>query len=82
MSIRVLIADDHPVVRDGLRLAIERSGKDIVIAGEASDGMEALKMAGTKPPDVFILDITMPNLNGIETARELLRRSRERRSSC
>ena len=74
MSIRVVIADDHPVVRDGLRLTIERSGKDIVVVGEASDGMEVLKI--TEPADVFILDITMPNMNGIETARELLKRSR------
>ena len=74
--IRVVIADDHPVVRDGLRLTIERSGKAIVVVGEASDGMEVLKTARTKPADVFVLDITMPNLNGIETARELLKRSR------
>ena len=75
MSIRVLIADDHPVVRDGLRMTIERSGKDIVVVGEASDGMEVLKAVRTRPADVFILDITMPNLNGIEAARELLKRS-------
>lgn len=75
MSIRVLIADDHPVVRDGLRLTIERSGRDIVVAGEAADGMEVLKMAGTRPADVYLLDITMPRLNGIDTARELIRRS-------
>jgi DNA-binding NarL/FixJ family response regulator len=74
MSIRVVIADDHPVVRDGLRLAIERRGKEVVIAAEAADGMEVLRIAGTKPPDVFILDITMPKMNGIETARELLLR--------
>ncbi|MCX6546387.1 MAG: response regulator transcription factor [Acidobacteria bacterium] len=75
MSIRVIIADDHPVVRDGLRLTIERSGAEIVVVGEASDGMEVLKMVRTKAADVFILDITMPNMNGIETARELLRQS-------
>jgi len=75
MSIRVIIADDHPVVRDGLRLTIERSTKDIVVVGEASDGMEVLRMARTTPTDVYILDITMPNMNGIETARELLKRS-------
>lgn len=74
MSIRVLIADDHPVVRDGLRFTIERSGKDITVVGEASDGMEVLKLARTNLADVFILDITMPNLNGIETAREVLKR--------
>jgi DNA-binding NarL/FixJ family response regulator len=75
MSIRVVIADDHPVVRDGLRLTIERSGRDIVVAAEASNGMEVLKMARTRPADVYILDITMPNMNGIETTRELLKRS-------
>jgi DNA-binding NarL/FixJ family response regulator len=74
MSIRLFIADDHPIVRDGLRLTIERSRADIVIVGEASDGMEVLKMAATTPADVYILDITMPNLNGIETTRELIRR--------
>src|SRR3990172_7423057 len=75
MPIRVLIADDHPVVRDGLRLTIERSGKDIAVVGEAADGLEVLKALGTRPADVYILDITMPNMNGIETARELLKRS-------
>ena len=75
MSIRIFIADDHPVVRDGLRLTIERSGKDIVTVGEVSDGMEVLKMARTRPADVYILDVTMPNLNGIETARELLKKT-------
>jgi DNA-binding NarL/FixJ family response regulator len=74
MSIRVVIADDHPVVRDGLRLAIERRGKGIEVAAEAADGMEALEIAERNPPHVFILDITMPRMNGIETARELIRR--------
>ncbi|MFH1022181.1 MAG: response regulator transcription factor [Planctomycetota bacterium] len=74
MSIRVLIADDHPVVRDGLRMVIERSGKDITIVDDVSDGMEVLKTARTNPADVYILDITMPNMNGIETARELLKK--------
>jgi DNA-binding NarL/FixJ family response regulator len=75
MSIRVVIADDHPVVRDGLRVAIERGGTDIAIVGEACDGMGVLEIARKKPADVFILDITMPILNGIETTRELLKRS-------
>jgi DNA-binding NarL/FixJ family response regulator len=73
MSIRVVIADDHPVVRDGLQMAIQRSAKDVIVAGEASDGNGVLKIAGTMPVDVFILDITMPNLNGIETTRQLLK---------
>lgn len=75
MSIRLVIADDHPVVRDGLRLTIERSGRDIRIVGEANDGLEVLKLASSTAVDVFLLDITMPHQNGIETTRELLRRS-------
>lgn len=75
MSIRVLIADDHPVVRDGLRLTLERSEPDIVVVGEAADGVEVLTLAQTVPVDVFVLDVTMPNLNGIETARELRKRN-------
>ena len=73
MKIRVVIADDHPLVLDGLRMAIARSGKDIVIDAEAADGKEVLQLARTNPADVFILDIMMPGLNGIETTRELLK---------
>lgn len=74
MSIRVLIADDHPLVRDGLRFSIERSGRNIEVVGEASDGLEVLKTATKQPVDVFILDITMPRLNGLDAARELIKR--------
>ena len=73
MKIRVIIADDHPVVREGLRMAIERCGKDVEIVGEASDGLEVLKLARMQPIDVYILDVTMPKMNGIETTRELHR---------
>jgi two-component system NarL family response regulator len=73
MSIRVLIADDHPLVRDGLRFSIERSRRDIEIVGEAANGVEVLQMAEKFPTDIFILDITMPRLNGLDTARELIR---------
>jgi DNA-binding NarL/FixJ family response regulator len=75
MSIRVVIADDHPVVREGLRLKIESGGKDIAVVGEASDGQEVLEIVKTRPADVAILDIVMPNMNGIETAKELVKRS-------
>ncbi len=74
MSIRVLIADDHPVVRDGLRFSIERGDSGIEVVAEAASGLEVLKQAEGSPVDVYILDITMPELNGIETARELVRR--------
>jgi two-component system, NarL family, response regulator NreC len=75
MSIRVLIADDHPLVRDGLRFSIERSDKEIEVVGEASDGEEALKLVASRPVDVVIMDITMPRVNGLDATRELIRRN-------
>jgi DNA-binding NarL/FixJ family response regulator len=67
---RVLIADDHAVVRYGLRALLELSGVEVV--AEAGEGREALRLARTLEPDVAILDVTMPGLNGIDAA-ELLR---------
>jgi DNA-binding NarL/FixJ family response regulator len=77
VSISVIIADDHPLVRDGLRFSIQRSGKNIEIVGEAADGLEVLQIMKRRPADVLILDITMPRLNGLDTARELIRRHRD-----
>lgn len=71
MSIEVMIADDHAVVRDGIKAIVERKGKDIKIIGEASNGKELLKMAENNPADVYVLDIAMPILNGIETTKRL-----------
>jgi DNA-binding NarL/FixJ family response regulator len=68
--IRVVIADDHPVVRTGIRMLLERSD-DIVVVGEAGDGHEALHLSETLTPDVLLLDLAMPGLNGIEVARAL-----------
>jgi DNA-binding NarL/FixJ family response regulator len=73
VKIRVLIADDHPLVRDGLRFSIERSGEEIEVVAEAADGPAVVEMAAKRAPDVFVLDITMPRMNGLETAREILR---------
>jgi DNA-binding NarL/FixJ family response regulator len=73
VSISVLIADDHPLVRDGLRLCIQRNGNSIEIVGEAEDGLEVLQLAKSLLVDVFILDIIMPRRNGLDAARELLR---------
>jgi DNA-binding NarL/FixJ family response regulator len=71
MVINVILADDHAVVRDGVKAVIERKGKDIKIIGEASNGNEVLKMARRNPADVYVLDISMPELNGIETTDRL-----------
>ena len=68
---RILLADDHTVMRNGLRLLLERQ-PNLVVIGEASDGRETVRLAESLLPDVVILDIAMPNLNGIEAARQIV----------
>ncbi|MGH9665023.1 MAG: response regulator [Bryobacteraceae bacterium] len=70
-KIRVLLADDHTIVRSGLRLLLERQN-DLEVVGEASDGRQTVEMAEHSQPDVVIMDITMPKLNGIEAARQIV----------
>ena len=70
MSIKVLIADDHAVVRSGLKLVLESSGEFEIVA-EASDGGEVLELVKQHRPDLVILDISMPKVNGIEATRML-----------
>jgi two-component system, NarL family, response regulator NreC len=69
--IRILLADDHNVLRDGLRLLLERQ-PDFEVAAEAEDGRQALALAQQCCPDVAIVDIAMPELNGIEVTRRIL----------
>lgn len=69
-KIRVLIADDHAIVREGTRRVLE-SEKDIEVVGEASDGEEAVSQATRLQPDVAIIDIAMPKVNGIEATRRI-----------
>ena len=68
--IRIIIADDHPFMRTGLRHVLEEHAGFRVV-GEASDGREAVRVVENQNPDVAILDIGMPNLNGIEAARQI-----------
>ena len=68
--IRVLIADDHAVVREGIRHVLSSDGGFDVV-GEASNGAEALRLAETLRPDVIVLDLTMPELSGLEAARRI-----------
>jgi two-component system response regulator NreC len=69
MPIRVVLADDHVLVRQGLRSLLEREKFQVV--AEASDGQEAVRMAETHNPDIAVIDISMPILNGIDAVREL-----------
>jgi len=74
MALKIILADDHAVVRDGLRLLLEAEG-DFQVVGMASDGRQALALSQSLLPDVVIMDIAMPTLNGIEATQQV-------RSSC
>lgn len=69
-TIRVVLADDHVFVRDGIKSLLENEA-NIVVAGEATDGLEALTLVESEKPDLLILDIRMPNLTGIEVVEKL-----------
>jgi DNA-binding NarL/FixJ family response regulator len=71
VATRVLIADDHPLMRAGLRERLTRTGTGIEVVGEASDGQEAYELAGRLRPDVVLLDIAMPGVNGIDATRKI-----------
>jgi len=71
-KIRVLLAEDHAVVRTGLRLIIN-SEEDMMVAGEARDGLEAVQTAHELKPDVIVMDISMPGLGGLEATRQIKR---------
>jgi two-component system, NarL family, response regulator NreC len=73
MGLSVLLADDHPVFRQGLRALLERERFDVV--GEASDGLEAITMAERLQPQVVVIDLAMPALNGIDAVREIVKRA-------
>ena len=72
--VRILLADDHTVMRAGLRLLLERHD-NFEVVGEAADGREAVELAAEQKPDVVVMDVAMPHLNGVEAARQILSRN-------
>ncbi len=67
--VRVLVVDDHPLFRDGIRERLGSGDESIVVIGEASDGMQAGSLVAALQPDVVLMDISMPDMNGIEATR-------------
>jgi len=74
MGIRVLLADDHKIVRQGLRALLEKQ-PDIEVVAESENGRNAVRLAAEMAPDVVIMDISMPDLNGVEAAKQILDKS-------
>lgn len=73
----ILLVDDHQIVREGLRLCLQ-GHEQYTVVGEAADGLEAVRLAKELKPDVIVMDVAMPGLNGIEAAREILDKSHPR----
>ena len=71
MSITVFLADDHRMVREGFRLLLETQS-DIKVVGEAGNGREAVRQAIKLAPDIILMDIAMPELNGIEATKQII----------
>ncbi len=72
MKIKILLADDHAILRQGLRSLLEEQGDIEVVEKSAADGRKAVELAGKFKPDIVIMDVTMPNLNGVDATRKIV----------
>lgn len=78
MALAVILADDHQIVRQGLKVLLQREGFNVV--GEAANGLEAVQLAKTLQPEIAVIDLAMPLLNGLDTVREILKASSKTKS--
>ncbi len=74
MSMKILLADDHKIIREGLRTLIEKQ-PDMEVVGEAENGRKAVQLIQELLPDIMVMDIAMPDLNGIEATRQIVART-------
>ena len=70
-TFRVLVVDDHPLYREGL-VGLLGTTEDLIVVGQAADGIEAVRLAAERSPDVVVMDVTMPELNGLEATRQIV----------
>ena len=73
MTIKIVLADDHIIVRDGVKAVLERKGKDLSVVAEVGNGKELLDWASSHDADVYVVDISMPLLNGVEAVQRLVK---------
>lgn len=81
MSIRILLADDHKIFREGMRGLLEKEA-DMVVIGEASNGKDTVRLAQELHPDVVVMDITMPDLNGIDATSQVKKKAPHTKVLC
>ena len=74
MTINIILADDHALVRQGVRMMLETAGKEFKVIGEVSNGEELLKIAQKTPADIYIVSVSMQVLNGIEAVHKLVKK--------